>query len=118
MRLSIGQTAGISGILARAVVGPERGWRLAFLAGLILPGLAVARTGRQALTTGLGETPLWLLAISGLIVGLGTGIGNGCTSGHGICGLASFSRRSLLAVLTFMAVAAITVLVVRHGGWR
>lgn len=123
LRVATGQVAGISGIVRRAVVGPDRGWRLAFLAGLILPGLVVvlAHAGgftADRLTSGLAGTPYWLLAGAGMLVGLGTGVGNGCTSGHGICGLANFSRRSLAAVFTFMGAAALTVLVVRHGGLR
>ena len=117
LRLSTGEVAGISGILRRAIVGPDRGWRLAFLAGLVLPGV-VALAHADHFTAGLAATPYGLLAGAGLLVGLGTGLGNGCTSGHGICGLANFSRRSLVAVLTFMGVAALTVLVLRHGGLR
>ena len=118
LRLATGQVAGISGIVRRGIAGPDRGWRLAFLAGLVLPGLVAARAYAGDLTRGLAGTPYWLLAGAGLLVGLGTGIGNGCTSGHGICGLANFSRRSLAAVLAFMGTAAFTVLVVRHGGLR
>ena len=101
LRLGTGQVAGISGILRRAITGPDRGWRLAFLAGLILPGVAAIWLPAAPLTAGLATTPYWLLATAGLLVGLGTGLGNGCTSGHGICGLANFSPRSLAAVATF-----------------
>lgn len=116
LRLGTGEIAGISGIARRAVTGPARGWRLAFLAGLLLPAVAVGlRGGAGGLTAGLDVPGRWLLVLGGLVVGLGTGIGNGCTSGHGICGLANGSRRSLVAVVTFMGFAALTVLVIRHG---
>ena len=120
LRLVTGEIAGISGITRKVLRGPDRGWRIIFIGGLLLPALLVnvvltTAAQRDTLTAGLVGTPLWLLAVSGLIVGLGTGIGNGCTSGHGICGLARFSWRSLVAVAVFMTVAALTVLVARHG---
>jgi uncharacterized membrane protein YedE/YeeE len=106
-----GKIAGISGILdnvVRGLVGP-RAWRLAFLIGLVLP----------ALFFGLGRVEfsknLLLLTVAGLLVGWGTRLGSGCTSGHGVCGLANFSLRSLVATLTFTFVAAATVFLVRHG---
>ncbi len=106
-----GKIAGISGIagnVLRGIMG-EGAWRVAFLLGLIAPALIVGlRTVEFA--GGLG----WLAA-SGLLVGLGTQIGSGCTSGHGVCGLSNLSTRSLLATLTFMATAVITVYLVRHG---
>jgi uncharacterized protein len=111
-----GKIAGISGIADNAVRGlfGEQGWRFAFLLGLVIP----------ALIFGLGPIEfaqgLPLLAVSGFLVGFGTRLGSGCTSGHGVCGLANLSPRSLVATLTFMAVAAATVYLVRHGGilWR
>lgn len=119
LRLTSGHIAGISGIARLALRGPERGWRLAFLAGLILAGLIPAGPA-ASLTAGLAETPLPTLAGAGLLVGLGTGLGNGCTSGHGICGLARLSRRSLVAVAVFMATAMLTVLIRHHtaGIWQ
>ena len=106
-----GKIAGINGILDNAVrglVGP-RAWRLAFLIGLVLP----------ALFFGLGRVEfsksLLLLAVAGLLVGWGTRLGSGCTSVHGVYGLANFSLRSLVATLTFTIVAAATVFLVRHG---
>ena len=110
----IGRIAGISGIVNAAVEQRDgRSWRLAFLAGLI---------GGAALwfVFGIGvDAPRvsfqlpWLIA-AGLLVGFGTRLGSGCTSGHGICGLARFSRRSLAAVLAFMGAGVATVYVVRH----
>lgn len=109
-----GRIMGMSGIMAGvlAEAGAERGWRLAFLAGVALPGVVMGAGGWLHLQgNGLGAG---LLAISGFLVGIGTRMGSGCTSGHGICGLARFSPRSLAAVVTFMAVAAVTVFVRRH----
>jgi uncharacterized membrane protein YedE/YeeE len=112
--LSSGRIAGISGILGRLVVGDAgpRGWRIAFFAGLLLPAV-------MARAVGWGDVPTvpvgYGLAIAaGLMVGLGTGWASGCTSGHGVCGLANFSKRSLVATLVFMATAGLTVYVQRH----
>lgn len=106
-----GKIAGVSGILANVVErhAGEQGWRIAFIAGLALPALAL----------GVGNPQLpanWVLAlISGLLVGVGTRLGSGCTSGHGVCGLANLSPRSLAATLVFMSTAVATVFIVRHG---
>ena len=108
-----GKIAGVSGILANVVErhGGEHGWRLAFIAGLVVP----------ALVWGVGDPQLptsWPLAlVAGLLVGAGTRLGNGCTSGHGVCGLANLSLRSLVATLVFMSAAIATVAIVRHGPW-
>jgi uncharacterized membrane protein YedE/YeeE len=110
--LSLGRIAGISGILNSTVDGDAgRGWRVAFLVGLVIAaGAWFAWSG----VPGRNDFPLpWLIA-GGLLVGFGTRLGNGCTSGHGICGLARLSRRSLLAVLVFMATGFATTYVVRH----
>lgn len=114
--LFAGEIAGISGIARKAITGPARSWRLAFVAGLLVAGLTTNFMQPHSLTAGLEALSWPLLAIAGLLVGIGTGIGNGCTSGHGICGLSRFSPRSLVAVLTFMASAGLTVWLVRHGG--
>lgn len=110
--------AGISGILGHLVdllVQRKRepfGWRLAFLIGLMLSpvlwqqGFVLPQVTEQTGVAGL--------VVGGLLVGLGTRYANGCTSGHGICGLSRFSLRSLVAVCTFMASAMVTVYVVRH----
>ena len=109
-----GRIAGISGIFGRLLqrdAGPGA-WRAAFIAGLLLAA-AVAHLAAWApaptLTGGLG-----LAALAGLVTGLGTGLANGCTSGHGVCGLSNLSLRSAVATVTFMAVAALTVFVTRH----
>lgn len=114
--LLAGEIAGISGIARSALTGPDRGWRWAFVAGLLVAGLAARLSGDPAVAAGLAGQSLPLLAGAGLLVGLGTGIGNGCTSGHGVCGLSRLSLRSLVAVPVFMAAAALTVWLVRHGG--
>jgi uncharacterized membrane protein YedE/YeeE len=110
-----GRVAGISGILGGLVhpVGSEIGWRLAFLAGLFIAPLAYVGFGGSlppvSLTPSLG-----LVVVAGLIVGFGTRLGAGCTSGHGVCGIGRGSPRSLAATLVFMATAILTVVVTRH----
>ncbi|MGH1572326.1 YeeE/YedE family protein [Methylobacterium oryzae CBMB20] len=110
-----GRIAGISGILGGLLAPPSRetGWRAAFVAGLILAPLAYAGLGGSLPPVTIGASfPLLILA--GLLVGFGARLGAGCTSGHGVCGIGRGSPRSLAATGTFMAVAILTVLVVRH----
>jgi len=109
-----GRIAGISGIVNGLTSAPvtDRGWRLAFLAGLLLAGGLVLHV--VAAAPPREHFPRMTLVVAGLLVGIGTGIGNGCTSGHGVCGLGRLSLRSLIAVLVFMATAMLTVFVVRH----
>lgn len=114
--LLAGEIAGVTGIVRSAFNGPARGWRIAFVAGMLVAGIGAGFHGDPALTAGIDGQPLVTLIIAGLLVGIGTDIGNGCTSGHGICGLSRLSRRSLVAVLVFMASAVATVWVIRHGG--
>ena len=111
---TLGRIAGISGILNQAVENADdRGWRLAFLLAL-MAGAALWFVFGTGVPAPRNDFPLpWLIA-AGLLVGFGTRLGNGCTSGHGICGLARLSKRSLVAVLVFMGCAAITVYVLRH----
>jgi hypothetical protein len=113
--LTDGRVAGISGILSRALA-PERGdfaWRAAFLLGLPLGATAVIRATHDL--HGFAITASWpLLVAGGLLVGFGTALGNGCTSGHGVCGIARGSRRSIAATCTFMATGVITVFLLRH----
>jgi uncharacterized membrane protein YedE/YeeE len=106
-----GQIAGISGILDNAVRGVfgVQAWRVAFLIGLIVPA-AMLGLGNIRFAQGLP-----VLAAAGVLVGFGTRMGSGCTSGHGVCGLGNLSLRSLAATGTFMAVAGATVFLVRHG---
>lgn len=112
--LGIGRIAGISGIAGGLIDRTERDWRLAFIAGLVLSGLFARLLGIAPaihITGGLA-----LLIPAGLLVGIGTALGGGCTSGHGICGLSRASRRSIAATGTFMAVAVIVVLLTRALG--
>lgn len=111
-----GRIAGICGILAAAVLPGEiaRAWRWAFLAGLPLGVLLWHGISGLPVPAATGGSP-WLVLAAGFIVGVGTRMGSGCTSGHGVCGLARFSRRSLVATLLFMSAGAVTVALVRHG---
>ena len=111
-----GRVAGISGILAGALDRRLPTWRedLAFLVGLPL-GLGLVLLAGGSLRIALPDSPALLLA-AGLLVGFGARLGNGCTSGHGVCGLARLSPRSLVATLTFMAAAVATVAL--RGMWR
>jgi uncharacterized membrane protein YedE/YeeE len=107
-----GQIAGISGVLGSLVEGRGGSWRWLFLAGLVSAVLVVRLAGGTV--PGHLELAWPVLAGSGLLVGFGTRLGSGCTSGHGLCGLGNLSTRSLVATLVFMAVAFATVFVVRH----
>ncbi len=108
-----GRIAGVAGILGGLLSAPgDRGWRLAFLLGLPAGSALVA-----ALAGGLPQQLLggwWTLAAAGLLVGFGTRLGSGCTSGHGVCGLARRSPRSMAATAVFMATGILTVFAVRH----
>lgn len=105
--------AGVSGILCGAIMqrGQERWVRGSFLLGLLIAGLLFGRFSNRISASSLPALPL---AAAGLLVGFGTRLGGGCTSGHGVCGLSRFSLRSLVAVLTFMASAMLTVFVARN----
>jgi uncharacterized membrane protein YedE/YeeE len=111
LMLFTGKTAGISGILNGAVESADRVWRIVFLIAMVLGGLfAVYVLGGHVPDQYSGD--LILVIVAGLLVGVGTRIGNGCTSGHGICGIGRFSIRSVVATCTFMATAMFTVLLV------
>lgn len=115
-----GRIAGISGITAGflGAVLPttgaprDRDWRMAFLLGLVAAPLALMLVGKAPAQT--VPANLSGMAVAGLLVGVGTALGSGCTSGHGVCGLARLSRRSLAAVVTFMTFGVATVFVLRH----
>lgn len=111
-----GRIAGISGI-AGGLIGPdqsrfERSWRAAFIVGLIAAPALYMAFGQPIDVSIPASTPL--LVAAGLLVGLGTQLGSGCTSGHGVCGVSRLSPRGIAATLTFMAAGAITVFLVRH----
>lgn len=106
--LTQGRIAGISGILGgvAARTTPDRGWRIAFVGGLVLAGVVAHVVAPSA----IGASPRGMLGIviAGLLVGAGTYWGNGCTSGHGVCGMSRGAPRSVAAVVTFMATGALT----------
>jgi uncharacterized membrane protein YedE/YeeE len=126
-----GRIAGISGILGETLRGEgtrgEGSFRAAFLLGLVVAGIALRIVDPAAFASapgaaGVGGGPVTvaLIAVAGVLVGYGTRLGNGCTSGHGVCGISRLSGRSIVATLTFMATGGVTVFVVRHllGGGR
>jgi uncharacterized membrane protein YedE/YeeE len=109
-----GRIAGISGIVGSLSVAPrgDRSWRLLFVLGLAAGAVAALVLDPQSIDPTL-RRPLPLIAMSGLLVGFGTRLANGCTSGHGVCGLSRFSKRSLVAVGVFMAVGMLTAVAAR-----
>ncbi len=110
-----GKIAGISGIIA-GILSPAKNdtlWRIVFVAGLLVGGFLLRLLSPQ--TFAIGITRSWsALVVAGLLVGFGIRLGNGCTSGHGVCGLSRFSQRSLLATVTFIATGALTVYIINH----
>lgn len=110
-----GRIAGITGILGEAVNFRPGLWRWAFLGGLAVSSLAAPWFGIARIVPDF-QTGFGGLALAGLLVGFGTRLSNGCTSGHGVCGLSNLSLRSLVATSVFMAVGALTVFAVRHLG--
>jgi uncharacterized membrane protein YedE/YeeE len=112
-----GRVLGISGILG-GLLPPKAGdtfWRLALLAGMFAsPWIFNLLAPTEFITTPQIDADLVMLVIAGLLVGIGTRYGSGCTSGHGVCGLSRMSPRSLVATLSFMAAGFLTVYVVRH----
>ena len=113
----MGRIMGATGILG-GLVRPDGwsdwSWRAVFLAGMVsAPLLMLAVTGDFPTIEVPVSTPMMI--VGGLLVGIGATFGGGCTSGHGVCGLARFSARSVVATLTFMAATAVTVYIVRHG---
>lgn len=114
-----GRVAGMTGILTGVIVPKGNwDWRLAFLLGAIAaPVVILLLTGTSMPLQ--AQLPTWTIILGGLLVGVGVTFGGGCTSGHGVCGVARLSTRSIVATLTFMATTFITVFVVRHvlGGF-
>lgn len=108
-----GRIAGISGILSGWLVQPRSGWRLAFLLGLIIAPVLWSWLGTLPAKHAIHNP--WQILLAGLLVGIGTRLAQGCTSGHGVCGLARLSPRSLLATVLFMAAGFVTVFLLRHG---
>lgn len=116
LMLLTGRIAGISGIFGGLLTRDIRnaGWRIAFVAGLLAAPLLAVLAG-WPLPVPTMPASLGLVAIAGLLVGIGTRMGGGCTSGHGVCGIARLSARSFVATGIFMATAIATVAIVRHG---
>jgi uncharacterized membrane protein YedE/YeeE len=115
LMLFAGRVAGISGITAGILgIGSiDRGWRLAFIAGLILAPVAAMLAGYAVPVPQMPTS--WVVVIAaGLLVGFGARLGGGCTSGHGICGIARLSKRSIAATMIFIGTAVVTVAVMRH----
>jgi len=114
--LFCGRVAGISGILGGVLsrANNDKGWRIAFLLGMVLSPVLWRLVAPLPAVSISASWPM--LVVAGLLVGVGTRYGSGCTSGHGVCGLSRLSVRSLIATLTFMAAAFITVWLV--GFWR
>lgn len=115
LMLLSGRIAGISGITSGLLSlkwSADTPWRLAFVVGLIAAPLALMAAGQKPEITFVASLPVMVLA--GFVVGFGTVLGGGCTSGHGVCGIARLSPRSIIATLIFMAFGIATVFVVRH----
>jgi uncharacterized protein len=116
LMLFAGRIAGISGIFAGCLNSNtiDRGWRLAFIAGLVIAPLTARLFGAPPLTPQMPAS--WaIVVIAGLLVGVGTRLAGGCTSGHGVCGIARISPRSITATVVFMIMAVVVVAVMRHG---
>lgn len=116
LMLLTGRIAGISGILAGCLPfgSSDWGWRLAFILGLILAPITGSLAGYALSSPAIPES--WaVITVAGLLVGFGSRLGGGCTSGHGICGIARLSPRSIAATGIFMVTAMIVVAILRHG---
>jgi uncharacterized membrane protein YedE/YeeE len=110
-----GRVAGVSGILAGCLnlEGSDRSWGAAFIAGLILAPLTASLVGYPIPSPEMPES--WIVVVAaGLLVGFGTRLGGGCTSGHGVCGIARLSARSIAATAIFMTAAIVVVALTRH----
>jgi uncharacterized protein len=117
LMLTIGRIAGVCGIVVNAMTASDaagRLWRMAFILGLPLGALLVTALGLKDWSSITFPATMPTTVMAGLIVGVGATVGSGCTSGHGICGLARFSMRSVVATVTFMATGVATVFIIRH----
>ncbi|MFW5740005.1 MAG: YeeE/YedE family protein [Myxococcota bacterium] len=110
-----GKIAGVSGIFG-GILSPKAGdfaWRAAFIAGIIVGGIALFVVRPDMFGVGV-ERSLPVILLGGLLVGFGARLGSGCTSGHGVCGIARLGPRSIVATLTFIATGAVAAYVVNH----
>lgn len=109
-----GRIAGISGMVNGAITFTHKQvWRWMFILGMLLGGI-IYEYGLAPQPTSTSTFAPWAMIVGGFLVGFGTRMGSGCTSGHGVCGLGRLSLRSLVAVLTFLITAILTVFVMRH----
>jgi uncharacterized protein len=113
MLIATGRIAGLSGMFAGFLHGTrgDWSWRAWFIAGMFLVG-ALFRIAEPTTFDYSARVPLWLVAISGVLVGVGVRAGNGCTSGHGLCGMSRFSKRSVIATMTFFVIGVATATIV------
>ncbi len=117
MLLFNGRVTGISGII-NGILTPQKGdtaWRITFVLGLLFGGLSLKLIAPQTFSGAL-NTPTWTLILAGLLVGFGTILGSGCTSGHGVCGISRLSLRSITATMTFIGAGVVTVYALRILG--
>ena len=118
MLLFNGRVTGISGIV-NGVLSPLKGdtaWRVLFVMGLFAGGLALKVASPETLSVGALMTETWTLVVAGLLVGFGTVMGSGCTSGHGVCGISRWSIRSLVATVIFIGAGVVAVYLFRMLG--
>ena len=109
-----GRIAGISSIIANLLFSKSRTWPILFAVGIIAGAALCYALGLTAAPVARIHFPAWLLAFAGVLIGFGTAMAHGCTSGHGVCGLGRLSLRSLVATLTFLATGIAATYVVRH----
>jgi uncharacterized membrane protein YedE/YeeE len=111
MLVGTGRITGLSGVVGGLLVERDRAWRAWFVVGMLVVGAAF-RLARPATFDVGARVSLPLVALAGLLVGFGTRLGNGCTSGHGLCGISRFSKRSIIATMTFFAIGVVTATLV------
>ncbi len=110
----LGRIMGVSGIAAQSLSMNPQPWRIGFLLGLILVSYGIFHLGLPI--PDAPNSSSWLVALAGLIVGFGTRLGSGCTSGHGVCGMSRLSSRSIWATITFMSFGVLTVFLLKTLG--
>lgn len=110
-----GRVTGISGIVNKLMSRRAGSWRWGFFAGLIAGGILLKFIAPEVFVTSL-NAPLWTVPVAGLLVGFGTAMGSGCTSGHGVCGISRLSIRSIVATVTFIAAGMLSALVFQMWG--